>query len=118
VLQLKKKMLIFLFLQILIVAVMFLYYRELGLTPYINVSFFVGGLFVFIGLIIYVVSNGFFDIFSMSMRKVFTFKRRNLVDAESMRAPSELLDFPYVPFFQLGGSILLCMAIALIIYFV
>ena len=116
-LQVKKKVLIFLFLQIIIVAVMFLYYRELDLTPYINVSFFVGGLLVFIGLLIYVVSNGFFDIFTMSMRKVFTLKR-NLVDTESMRSPSELLDFPYVPFFQLGGSILLCMTIALIIYFV
>lgn len=113
----KKKLLIFLIFQLIIVSIVFLYYRELELTPYINVSFFVGGLLIFIGLLIYVVSNGFFDIFTMSMRKVFTFKR-NLVDTESMRSPSELLDFPYVPFFQLGGSILLCMGLALVFYFV
>ena len=113
----KKKLLIFLIFQLIIVSIVFLYYRELELTPYINVSFFVGGLLIFIGLLIYVVSNGFFDIFTMSMRKVFTFKR-NLVDTESMRSPSELLDFPYVPFFQLGGSILLCMGVALVFYFV
>jgi len=113
----KKKLLIFLIFQLIIVSIVFLYYRELELTPYINVSFFVGGLLIFIGLLIYVVSNGFFDIFTMSMRKVFTFKR-NLVDTESMRSPSELLDFPYVPFFQLGGSILLCMGLALLFYFV
>ena len=112
-----KKLLFFSTFQLIIVAIVFLYYQELALTPYINVSFFVGGLLVFIGLLIYVVSNGFFDIFTMSMRKVFTLKR-NLVDTESMRSPSEILDFPYVPFFQLGGSILLCMAIALIFYFV
>lgn len=113
----KKKLLIFLIFQLIIVSIVFLYYRELELTPYINVSFFVGGLLIFIGLLIYVVSNGFFDIFTMSMRKVFTLKR-NLVDTESMRSPSELLDFPYVPFFQLGGSILLCMGLALLFYFV
>ena len=113
----KKKLLIFLIFQLIIVSIVFLYYRELELTPYINVSFFVGGLLIFIGLLIYVVSNGFFDIFTMSMRKVFTFKR-NLVDTESMRSPSELLDFPYVPFFQLGGSILLFMGLALLFYFV
>jgi hypothetical protein len=79
-------------------------------------SFFVGGLLVFIGLLVYVVSNGFFDIFTMSMRKVFTLKK-NLEVVESMRSPSELLDFPYVPFFKLGGSILLCMLFALIFYF-
>lgn len=113
----KKKLIIFLLLQIIIVTIIFVYYRDMGLTPYINVSFFVGSLFIFIGLIIYVVSNGFFDIFTMSMRKVFT-PKRNLEDAESMRAPSELLDFPFTPFFQLGGSILLCMGIALTIYFI
>jgi hypothetical protein len=113
----KKKLIIFILLQILIVTIMFLYYQRMGLTPYINVSFFLGGLLIFLGLIIYVVSNGFFDIFTVSMRKVFT-PKRNLEDAESMRAPSEIFDFPYAPFFKLGGSILLCMCIALMIYFI
>lgn len=114
--DLKKKFVIFVVLQILIVTIMFLYYQKMGLTPYINSSFFVGGILVFIGLIIYVVSNGFFDIFSMSMRKAFTPKRYQK-DTESMRSPSDILDFPYMPFFQLGGSILLCMFVALMIYF-
>ncbi len=35
-------------------------------------SFYVGGLITFFGLITYVTSNGFFDIFTDSMRKVFT----------------------------------------------
>ncbi|HSO58900.1 MAG TPA: DUF3899 domain-containing protein [Paenisporosarcina sp.] len=115
--DLKKKFVIFVVLQILIVTIMFLYYQKVGLTPYINSSFLVGGILIFIGLIIYVVSNGFFDIFTMSMRKAFTPKRYQK-DTESMRSPSAILDFPYMPFFQLGGSILLCMALALIFYFV
>jgi len=112
----KNKLIIFLFLQIIIMAIMFIYYQKFSLLPYINASFVIGGLLIFIGLLIYVVSNGFFDIFTMSMRKVFTSKR-NVEVVESMRAPSELLDFSYRPFFQLGGFILLFMAIALLIYF-
>lgn len=112
----KKKILYFVTAQIVIVALMLLIYKELSLTSYINMSFFVGGTLVFIGLLVYIVSNGFFDIFTMSMRKVFTF-RRKLVDTESMRAPSELLDFPTLPFFQVGGSVLAIMFIALFFYY-
>lgn len=112
----KNKLILFILSQIFIVAIVFFSNKELGLIPYINVSFFVGGMIVFIGLLIYVVSNGFFDIFTMSMRKVFTTKRNSEV-VESMRSPSELLDFSYRPFFQLGGSILLLMAMALLIYY-
>lgn len=102
--------------QLLIIAMMLLIIKEVTLTSYINMSFFVGGTITFIGLLVYVVSNGFFDIFTMSFRKVFSSKR-SLVDTESMRAPSELLDFQTKPFFQLGGSILLAMLIALTIYY-
>jgi len=112
----KKRMMIFLLLQICIVTIIFIYYRELGLTPYINVSFLVGGVLVFIGLMIYVVSNGFFDIFTMSMRKVFT-PKRYLPDIESMRAPSQVMDLPYIPFLRFGGAVLLCMTVALMIYY-
>jgi len=112
----KKKMQYFVFAQIVIVALMLLIYKELTLTSYINMSFLVGGTLVFIGLLIYIVSNGFFDIFTMSMRKVFTF-RKNLVDTDSMRAPSELLDFPTLPFFQIGGSVLVIMFITLFFYY-
>ncbi len=112
----KNKILVFLSLQIVIVIFVFLYYRELALLPYINVSFLVGGLLFFIGLVIYVISNGFFDIFTMSMRKAFT-PTRFLRDVETMRSPSEVFDFPYVYFFRFGGAILLCMALALLFYY-
>ena len=113
----KKKALFFVLAQIIVVALMLLIYQDLSLTSYINMSFFLGGTIVFIGLLIYIVSNGFFDIFTMSMRKVFTPKRFS-EDAGSMRAPSELLDFPTIPFFQIGGTILLGMFIALFFYYV
>ncbi|MFX3673274.1 MAG: DUF3899 domain-containing protein [Paenisporosarcina sp.] len=113
----RKKIMVFLLLQITIVTFMFIYYRELDLIPYINVSFLVGGILFFIGLIIYVLSNGFFDIFTLSMRKAFT-PKRYLNDIDTMRLPSQVIDFPYVPFLRTGGAILLCMAVALVIYYI
>jgi len=112
----KIKLMIFLLLQFLIVIIAFIYYRELALIPYINVSFLVGGVLFFIGLLIYVVSNGFFDIFTKTMRKAFT-PKRFLNDVESMRTPSEVFDFPYIYFFRFGGAILLCTAGALTLYY-
>lgn len=113
----KKKAIYFGIAQLVIVTLMLLIYKDMTLTSYINMSFFVGGSIVFIGLLIYIVSSGFFDIFSMSMRKVFTLKRSNSVDVESMRAPSEILDFPTSPFLQVGGSILAGMFIGLFFYY-
>ncbi len=113
---LKKKVVLFVTMQLIIFVLMLLINKNVSLLAYINMSFFVGGTVLFIGLLIYVVSNGFFDIFTLSMRKVFT-PKRNLADAESMRAPSELLDFPTIPFFQLGGTILLGMFTALFFYY-
>ena len=113
----KKKALIFALSQIIVVVLMLLIYQNLSLTSYINMSFFIGGTIVFIGLLIYIVSSGFFDIFTISMRKVFT-PKRFLEDAGSMRAPSKLLAFKTSPYFQLGGTILLGMFIALFFYYV
>ncbi|WP_019414137.1 DUF3899 domain-containing protein [Paenisporosarcina sp. TG20] len=112
----KVKLIIFSLIQILIVIIMLINNQSLGLIPYINTSFLFGATLVFIGLVVYVFSKGFFDIFTMSMRKVFT-PKRYLEDVTSMRSPSELFDFPYIPLFQIGGTILLCMSIALFIYY-
>ena len=112
----KNRILLFLLIQICIVTIMLIYYHEFGLVPYINVSFLLGSVLFFIGLIIYVVSNGFFDIFTMSMRKTFT-PKRYLEDTDSMRLPSEVMDFTYVPFLRIGGLVLLCMTVVLVIYY-
>ncbi|MGE7622546.1 DUF3899 domain-containing protein [Viridibacillus sp. NPDC096237] len=45
-------------------------YKGLKLIDYINVSFVAGGIVLFVGLTAYILSSGFFDIFTVSMRKV------------------------------------------------
>lgn len=112
----KKKLFYFFSAQFLIVILMLVFYRNLNLISYTNMSFYVGGLITFWGLVTYVTSNGFFDIFTDSMRKVFTPKHMKKT-ANEMRLPSEVFSFPYKPIIALGLSILLCTCIALFIYY-
>lgn len=95
---------------------MFLHYKQFSLLSYINSSFIVGGTVTFIGLIYYIFSTGFFDFFTVSMRKVFTPKRR-MEDVMSMRNPSEVFSRPFSPLLGSGALVLAMTAIALTIFY-
>lgn len=112
----KTKIICFLVLQLLIFVLMFLFYGNYDLVSYANMSFYIGGLITFFGLMSYVVSGGFFDFFTESSRKVFT-PRHMKKDVNQMRLPSEVFSFPYKPIIALGLSSLLCMCIALFVYY-
>ena len=112
----KKRMIYFLSCQLIIFVLMLAVYKNLQLVSYINMSFFVGGIITFIGLMTYVVAGGFFDFFTESTRKVFTPKHMKK-EASEMRLPSEVFSFPYKPITALGLSCLFCMCIALFIYY-
>lgn len=102
--------------QILIVILMVIVYRDIGLLPYINTSFIVGGSLLFFGLIVYVVSSGFFDLFTLSFRKMFTPKNR-MNEVMEMRTPSDAMSFSYGPFLVVGSTIILIMSVCLYIYY-
>ncbi|ETT87817.1 DUF3899 domain-containing protein [Viridibacillus sp. FSL R5-0477] len=112
----KKKGILFLALQFLIVIIMFFQYKMLRLIDYINISFIIGAIVLFVGLTSYILSSGFFDIFTVSMRKVFV-KSSRLEDVKSMRAPSEIVSMPYLGILQIGGATIMMMFIALIFYY-
>ncbi|GGA18073.1 DUF3899 domain-containing protein [Psychrobacillus lasiicapitis] len=112
----KKKISYFLAVQLIIFILMFIAYGSLSLSSYINISFYIGGIITFIGLMTYVVAGGFFDLFVTSTRKVFTPKHMKKT-ANEMRMPSEILSFPYKPIVYLGLSCLVCMGIALVVYY-
>ena len=112
----KTKIIYFLGLQILIFLLTFLVYGNCNLVSYANISFYIGGSITFFGLISYVVSGGFFDFFIESSRKVFT-PRHIKNEVNQMRLPSEVFSFPYKPIITLGLSSLLCMCIALFVYY-
>jgi hypothetical protein len=106
----------FLISQIIILLIMILYYKEFTIIYYINSSFIVGGSITFIGLITYIFSTGFFDFFTVSMRKVFTPKRL-MDDVMSMRKPSEIFSAPVFPLLGSGVLVLAAMGIALVIFY-
>lgn len=106
----------FLIAHIFIALVMFFYYNEFSLHSYINTSFIVGGLVFLVGLISFVFSTGFFDVFTVSMRKALTSKHR-MDDVMSMRKPSEIFSSNVSPLLACGGLVLTVMGIALVTYY-
>lgn len=106
----------FLIVHLLIAVMMLVYFKEMTLLSYINASFIIGGIITFIGLVSLVFSTGFFDVFTVSMRKVFTSKKR-MEDVMSMRKPSEIFTGNVGPFLSVGALILAATGIALIIFY-
>lgn len=100
--------------QILIFLTILFRAENLSLLSYINNSFIFGGILIFFGLWIFVVRTGVFDIFTMSMRKVF--KGKSTIEDDEMRPPSELLNFSSAPLLIIGSVTLIFMGVMLVIY--
>ena len=100
--------------QLMIVMTMLLRSDPFSLLSYINNSFIYGGILVFFGAWVFVVRTGVFDIFTMSMRKVF--KSKSTLEEDDMRLPSETLSFSSSPFLAVGVFTLFIMVISLLIY--
>lgn len=109
----KKLVISVIIVQGLILLTMLIRSEPFSLLSYINNSFIFGGVLVFIGLWVFVIRTGIFDIFTLSMRKFF--KVKSTLDDE-MRAPSEIFSLSSAPLLILGGVTLLFMAISLLIY--
>ena len=103
--------------QIGIFLIMLAYYKELTLLSYINSSFFIGGTITFAGLVSFVFSTGFFDVFTVTTRKMLTRKSR-MEDVMSMRKPSEVFSAPVSPLLGSGALVLLIMGIGLVIFYI
>lgn len=112
----KKKIIYFFSAQLLIILFILLAYKHINLEAYIDISFYVGGAVTFLGLITYVMSGGFFDLYASSSRKFFT-RKHIRDDIVSMRLPSEVFSFSPKPILALGLSILACTCIALFFYY-
>ncbi|UJF25946.1 DUF3899 domain-containing protein [Planococcus sp. 107-1] len=110
----KKMVISVIIVQGLILLTMLIRSEPFSLLSYINNSFIFGGVLVFIGLWVFVIRTGIFDIFTLSMRKFF--KVKTTLDDDEMRAPSEIFSLSSAPLLILGGVTLLCMAISLVIY--
>ena len=113
----KKMIRNFIIAHVFILGLMFVLYKEMTLLTYINCSFIIGGILTFLGLVSYIFSTGFFDVFAVTMRKVIT-PKRHMEDVNSMRPPSEIYSASVTSILGSGGLILATMGVALLLYYV
>ncbi|AQQ53919.1 DUF3899 domain-containing protein [Planococcus lenghuensis] len=112
----KKFLLSALAVQAIILLTILFREQQLSLLSYIDTSFIYGGILFFIGATIYVVQSGFFDIFTVSMRKAFDL--RSGFDIDEMRTPSELIAVPFLPLLSVGTATITLMGVALFSYYI
>lgn len=110
----KKSFIGIIIVQVLILLTMMFRSEPFSLLSYINNSFVYGGILLFIGLWVFVIRTGIFDIFTMSMRKVY--KGKSTLEDDEMRAPSEIMAVSSAPLLIIGSFTLAAMIISLIIY--
>ncbi|NYF23988.1 DUF3899 domain-containing protein [Sporosarcina sp. JAI121] len=107
----------FLISHVVIILLMLIYFKEMTLLSYINASFIIGGVLTFLGLVSFIFSTGFFDVFTVSMRKVVTSKHR-MDDMMAMRKPSEIFSGNVSPMLGSGALILIAMGIGLLLFYI
>lgn len=112
----KRNVIVFLISQLVIVISAYSVYGEITLLGYINASFFVSGLLLFVGGVVFIIRTGSFDFFMKSTQKVFASKsQRDAID--TMRAPSEAMSANPAWFFIAGLPTFILMIVALVVYY-
>lgn len=108
---------LFLISNIVIFLLSFLFYQELSLLLYINISFYIGTLFIFVSLLFLTIKSGFFDQVTKSFRMVFAGKNTTKKEIEEMTLPSQTISISVLPFLMNGLTIIVFMMVALYIYY-
>ncbi|MGG5253274.1 DUF3899 domain-containing protein [Neobacillus sp. SM06] len=112
-----KKVGIFLMIQLVIFITLLLYYNKITLEYYINMSFSFASLFLLSALLIYVIHTGFFDMVTKGFSKAFSRAHEKSKIAE-ITPLSKLVSLSMKPLLLYGLLLILCMLIALAIYYV
>ncbi|MCM3663041.1 DUF3899 domain-containing protein [Mesobacillus subterraneus] len=105
--------------QLLVFGLSLVYYRELSLLNYINISFYIASILLFISLIVFTVNSGFFDAISYSFRNVFTSKDNEgkKESFDEMTPLSELVTINTQPLLAVGLLDFILMLAALYLYY-
>lgn len=101
--------------QLIILTISLIMYRNLKILHYINISFTIGIFLISIGLLVLILQSGFFDFFTTSVKKVL-YRKEVQDELTTMRPPSEAITLRASFFFQLGIPVILLMLVALFIY--
>ncbi len=115
-----KYTVLFIFLGYLFYGIAFLSGRtDLSLESFIDASFYISFIYLFFSLTVYILSTGFFDITTNSLRKVFiSEKNMTREEIDDMRSLSDAISyFNTKPLFFAGLISLTLMVIGLMIYY-
>ncbi|SER86755.1 protein of unknown function [Gracilibacillus ureilyticus] len=117
-----KKQFLFFFVQCLVCLIfLLLLKKDISIIDFINITFYLSGIYLVSGLLLFVISKGFFDITVNSFRKVFTRTDKKKQWEETWQdngAPSDKVNPDWILFFLLqGGLMFLLMGILLVIYY-
>lgn len=115
--RLKKRILILAISQLAILAVSFIFYHDISLLSYINISFYFSAVLLLSGLLIHTIHSGFFDVVSRSFNLIFT-RSEEKRKFHEIPALSELVSIDKKPLFFYGLFIGLFMVIALILFYI
>lgn len=114
--RLKKRILIAVFIQVLIVIFSLIIFRKLTLLSYINISFCFSFSLLLTALLVYTIQGGFFDVISRSFNYFFSRgdAKRKLEDIPRL---SELITFNKKPLLIHGAITGLLMIFSLVLYY-
>lgn len=106
--------------QIVVLGLSFLYYNNLLLLNYINISFYIASFLLFTSLLIFTVNSGFFDAISFSFRTVFNGKENGdkIKSFNEMTPLSEMININTHPLLVVGLLDFALMLTGLFIYYI
>ena len=108
---------LFTFSQIAISLISFILFQKFTLLTYINISFYLGSLFIFLSLIFFTVKSGFFDFVTKSFRLIFAGRDVTKKQVDEMLPLSKVISFNYSSLFLNGVLVTLFMLVALYFYY-
>ncbi|MEH7884418.1 DUF3899 domain-containing protein [Bacillus sp. JJ1609] len=105
--------------QVFVVVLSFLYYKNISLLNYINISFYITCVLLFTSLLVFTVNSGFFDAISFSFRTVFAGKENGerIKSIHEMTPLSEMVKINTNPILIVGLLDFVLMLGALSIYY-
>ena len=105
--------------QLFVLGLSILYYNNLSLLNYINISFYISSFLLFTSLMIFTVNSGFFDAISYSFRTVFSGKENDdkLKSFDEMTPLSEMVNINTHPLLIVGILNFALMLAGLFVYY-
>lgn len=106
----------FFFSQIAVLLLSLISYQELTLLIYINISFYISSMIIFVSLLVFTVNSGFFDTMSYSFRTIFSGETKKQMD--EMIPLSEMIGINANPFLIVGLIDFFTMLAGLVVYYI